>query len=141
MKEEEKIKNEAGICWLVTHSSLVRLLAAMDAVRKVFFLGLYLFFFLFFFFFRSTHREKEYLGVIPQYLTAPPYSLYCSRTLDSGCISYSEWLRYIKYISISFSIYVYVHVLDMYTVCMYVYCMYNCLLDCLFQGHLHPPFL
>ena len=98
--------------------------------------------FFFLFFFRSTHREKEYLGVIPQYLTAPPYSLHCSRTLDSGCISYSEWLRYIKYIiSISFSIYVYVHVLDMYTVCMYVCCMYNCLLDCLFQGHLHPPFL
>jgi hypothetical protein len=117
--KEEKIENGGGICRLVTHSSLVRLLAAMDAVQKFFFLCLYLLFS-----FRSTHRdrEKEYLGVIPQYLTALPYSLHCSRALDSGCISYSEWLRYIQYISISFSIslYVYTRIRDVYTECMYV---------------------
>ena len=76
-----------GICWLVTHSSLVRLLAAMDAVRKFFFLALSISSFL-------LGPHAEYLGVIPQYLTAPPYSLYCSRTLDSGCISHNEWIRY-----------------------------------------------
>lgn len=73
---------------LARNSFFIGPLIGRDGCRpEVFFLALSISSFL-------LGPHAEYLGVIPQYLTAPPYSLYCSRTLDSGCISHNEWIRY-----------------------------------------------